>query len=147
VAVSITGVQIMPVIQLLLGKNMEIFLLLFKFSCWILSWLRDENGSIVHRQNNTHDRLKPVLEFVAILRHDTKQWALPGVRKTIHNRCVVSVYWHMSKALSWTPTLTDWRQSEVFFLLHTNSLVLHIFDSEQRYVKFEGKKTSERCSH
>ncbi len=29
---------------------------------------------------NAHDRLKPVLEFVAILRHDIKQWALPGVR-------------------------------------------------------------------
>jgi hypothetical protein len=28
---------------------------------------------------NAHDRLKPVLEFVAIQRHDTKQWALPGV--------------------------------------------------------------------
>jgi len=35
----------------------------------------------------------------------------------------------MSKALPWTPTLTDRSRSEVFFLLHSNSLVLHIFDS------------------
>jgi hypothetical protein len=32
---------------------------------------------------NAHDRLKPVLEFVAIQRHDTKQWALPGVRELL----------------------------------------------------------------
>ncbi len=35
---------------------------------------------MVHRRINANDRLKPVLEFVAIQRHDTKQWALPGVR-------------------------------------------------------------------
>jgi len=46
----------------------------------ISSWLRDENGLIVHRRINAHDRLKPVLQFVAIQRRDTKQWALPGVR-------------------------------------------------------------------
>jgi 8-oxo-dGTP pyrophosphatase MutT (NUDIX family) len=30
---------------------------------------------------NNSNSSKPVLEFVAIQRHDTKQWALPGVRK------------------------------------------------------------------
>ena len=44
------------------------------------SWKRDANGAIVYRQINAHDRLKPVLEFVAIERRDSKQWALPGVR-------------------------------------------------------------------
>ncbi|CAF1104204.1 unnamed protein product [Adineta steineri] len=44
----------------------------------VTRWLRDENGSIVYRRNNARDSLKPVLEFVAILRQDRKQWALPG---------------------------------------------------------------------
>jgi ADP-ribose pyrophosphatase len=38
---------------------------------------------MVYRRMNAHDRLKPVLEFVAIQRHDTKQWALPGVRELL----------------------------------------------------------------
>jgi hypothetical protein len=46
----------------------------------IFSWKRDENGSIVYRRWNERDHLKPVLEFVSIQRHDTKQWALPGVK-------------------------------------------------------------------
>jgi ADP-ribose pyrophosphatase len=46
----------------------------------IFSWKRDANGAMIYRRMNAHDRLKPVLEFVAIQRHDTKQWALPGVR-------------------------------------------------------------------
>ncbi|CAF3345769.1 unnamed protein product, partial [Rotaria sp. Silwood2] len=44
----------------------------------ITRWLRDENGSIVYRQAHSFDRSKPVLEFVAIQRKDTKAWALPG---------------------------------------------------------------------
>ncbi|CAF3769194.1 unnamed protein product [Rotaria sordida] len=44
----------------------------------ITRWLRDENGSIVYRRINAHDRLKPILEFVAIQRKDNKEWALPG---------------------------------------------------------------------
>jgi len=44
------------------------------------SWKRDANGSIIYRRMNANDLSKPVLEFVAIQRHDTKQWALPGVR-------------------------------------------------------------------
>ena len=35
---------------------------------------------VIHRRVNAHDHPKPVLEFVAIQRRDTKQWALPGVR-------------------------------------------------------------------
>jgi hypothetical protein len=42
-------------------------------------WKRDENGAIVYRRLNVYERSKPVLEFVAIRRCDTKQWALPGV--------------------------------------------------------------------
>jgi hypothetical protein len=68
----------MPVIQLSLGIDKPFFLYRFLFS--IVSWKRDENGSIITRQMNAHDRLKPVLEFVAIRRRDIKQWALPGVR-------------------------------------------------------------------
>ncbi|CAF4073969.1 unnamed protein product, partial [Rotaria sordida] len=49
----------------------------------ITRWLRDENGSIVYRRINAHDRLKPILEFVAIQRKDNKEWALPGVRKVL----------------------------------------------------------------
>ncbi|CAF1110977.1 unnamed protein product [Rotaria sordida] len=44
----------------------------------VTRWKRDENGSIVYRQIDSHGHLKPVLEFVAIRRRDTKQWALPG---------------------------------------------------------------------
>ncbi|CAF3346898.1 unnamed protein product [Rotaria sp. Silwood2] len=44
----------------------------------VTRWKRDENGSIVYRRINAHHHLKPVLEFVAIRRRDTKEWALPG---------------------------------------------------------------------
>ncbi|CAF3802098.1 unnamed protein product [Rotaria sp. Silwood1] len=44
----------------------------------VTRWLRDNNGSIVYRRANAQDCLKPVLEFVAIERKDTKTWALPG---------------------------------------------------------------------
>jgi ADP-ribose pyrophosphatase len=47
----------------------------------VTRWVRDKNGSIVYRRVNAHEHPKPVLEFVAIQRRDTKQWALPGVRK------------------------------------------------------------------
>ncbi len=76
--VCITGVQIMLVIQLLLGKYIYTYNRSLNFT--ISSWLRDKNGLIVRRRINAHDRLKPVLQFVAIQRRDTKQWALPGVR-------------------------------------------------------------------
>jgi hypothetical protein len=46
----------------------------------MISWKRDVNGSVISRQMNAHDRLKSVLEFVAIRRRDIQQWALPGVR-------------------------------------------------------------------
>lgn len=36
-------------------------------------WKRDERGDVVKRDG------KPVLEFVAVRRHDNKHWALPGV--------------------------------------------------------------------
>jgi len=32
---------------------------------------------------NVYERSKPILEFVAIQRRDTKQWALPGVRELV----------------------------------------------------------------
>ncbi|CAF3868455.1 unnamed protein product [Rotaria magnacalcarata] len=44
----------------------------------VTRWKRDENGAVVYRQLNAYDSLKPVLEFVSIKRHDTKQWAIPG---------------------------------------------------------------------
>jgi ADP-ribose pyrophosphatase len=44
----------------------------------VTRWKRDANGAMIYRRMNALDRLKPVLEFVAIQRHDTKQWALPG---------------------------------------------------------------------
>lgn len=44
----------------------------------VTRWKRDKNGSIVYRRLNVYERPKPVLEFVAIQRRDTKQWALPG---------------------------------------------------------------------
>ena len=45
----------------------------------ICRWKRDSKGSIVYRRRDGEDYSKPVLEFVAIERRDTKQWALPGV--------------------------------------------------------------------
>ncbi|CAF1138387.1 unnamed protein product [Rotaria sp. Silwood1] len=44
----------------------------------VTRWKRDEKGSIIYRRINAHNHLKPVLEFVAIRRRDTKEWALPG---------------------------------------------------------------------
>ncbi|CAF3328825.1 unnamed protein product [Rotaria socialis] len=44
----------------------------------VTRWKRDENGAVVYRQLNAYSSLKPVLEFVSIKRHDTKQWAIPG---------------------------------------------------------------------
>ena len=38
------------------------------------SWKRDEDGSKTY-----DDEHSPILQFVAIRRRDTKQWALPGV--------------------------------------------------------------------
>lgn len=49
----------------------------------VTRWLRDEKGSIVQRKVEDTGELKPVLEFVTIQRHDTKQWALPGVKFSI----------------------------------------------------------------
>lgn len=40
----------------------------------VTRWKRDENGFLIIRDD------KPVLEFVAIRRHDNGQWAIPGVR-------------------------------------------------------------------
>ncbi|CAF1295785.1 unnamed protein product [Adineta ricciae] len=44
----------------------------------VTRWKRDGNGLVICRRRNEFDRLKPVLEFVAIQRRDNKQWALPG---------------------------------------------------------------------
>ena len=44
-------------------------------------WKRDSKGSIVYQRREGEDYSKPVLQFVAIQRRDTKQWALPGVRE------------------------------------------------------------------
>jgi hypothetical protein len=68
----------MLVTQLLHGID-KVLKYFYDFFCNILSWKRDANGAIIYRRMNAHDRPKPVLEFVAIQRHDTKQWALPGV--------------------------------------------------------------------
>jgi len=38
---------------------------------------------------NAHDHSKPILEFVAIQRRDTKQWALPGVRNFYINIFII----------------------------------------------------------
>ena len=67
----------MLVTRLLLGRCSP---LIFLSNCEFFSWLRDEKEEIIRRQNNPDESLKPVLEFVAIRRQDTKQWALPGVR-------------------------------------------------------------------
>ena len=45
-------------------------------------WKRDSRGLIIYHRRDDEDYSKPVLEFVAIERRDTKQWALPGVRET-----------------------------------------------------------------
>ena len=40
----------------------------------VTRWRRDENGSII-----LDSKGKPILQFVAIQRADTKEWAIPGV--------------------------------------------------------------------
>ena len=37
------------------------------------SWLRNDKGDVMYKDG------KPVLQFIAIKRSDTQQWALPGV--------------------------------------------------------------------
>jgi hypothetical protein len=46
----------------------------------VRSWHRDLNGEMVYRRRTPAEAPKPMLEFVAIQRRDTKEWALPGVR-------------------------------------------------------------------
>lgn len=42
---------------------------------FVLRWKRDENNQIIrHAVTN-----RPILQFVAIQRRDTKEWAIPGV--------------------------------------------------------------------
>ena len=40
----------------------------------VTRWKRDENGNIILDSKD-----KPILQFVAIQRADTKEWAIPGV--------------------------------------------------------------------
>jgi hypothetical protein len=78
----------MLVIQLLLGKDK--YSNFFKsFFLIIPRWSRDANGSIIRRRNNAIDRLKPALEFIAIQRQDTKEWALPGVRNLVPEKLYI----------------------------------------------------------
>jgi len=59
-------------------------------------WKRNGQKEIVKDVTSSH----PVLQFVAIQRRDTKEWAIPGVSKvlfclrTIH-AIVYSVAWHL----------------------------------------------------
>ena len=53
---------------------------------FLCSWSRDGNGSIIYPQQNGLVSSKPLLEFVAIQRKDTKQWALPGVSDRARSR-------------------------------------------------------------
>ena len=69
----------MPVIPWLLGMSPCIARMLEESECCVCRWKRDSKGSIVYRRRDDEDYSKPVLEFVAIERRDTKQWALPGV--------------------------------------------------------------------
>lgn len=41
----------------------------------VTRWKRNENNQIVHH----HLTLKPILQFVSILRRDVNEWAIPGV--------------------------------------------------------------------
>lgn len=41
----------------------------------VTRWKRDENGDVITDKLSN----KPILQFVSIQRHDTKQWAIPGV--------------------------------------------------------------------
>jgi ADP-ribose pyrophosphatase len=43
---------------------------------FVTRWKRDESNHII-RDSVTH---KPILQFVAIKRRDTKEWAIPGVK-------------------------------------------------------------------
>jgi ADP-ribose pyrophosphatase len=40
----------------------------------VTRWKRDDKGNRVKDEDNI-----PILQFVAIQRRDTKQWAIPGV--------------------------------------------------------------------
>ena len=52
-------------------KNLYLFLKLKKY----LRWKEDSNGKIeINPKNN-----KPILQFVAVQRVDTDEWAIPGV--------------------------------------------------------------------
>ena len=80
----------MPVILLSLGMYISVVDEV-KRSMDHCRWKRDARGSIVYRKHEDEDVSKPVLQFVAIQRRDTQQWALPGVRemKCIMNMSIV----------------------------------------------------------
>lgn len=63
-----------------------------------LSWKRDGAGAIVYRRRDAQTPSKPVLEFVAIQRRDTKQWALPGVS----DECISWIDVHANVVREWS---------------------------------------------
>ena len=77
----------MPVILLSLGMYFSVIEEVRKLmnDC---RWKRDSSGLIIYHRRDDEDYSKPVLEFVAIQRRDTQQWALPGVREM---KCIMSM--------------------------------------------------------
>ena len=45
-------------------------------------WKKDENGKVIEDKSSG----KPLLQFIAIIRGDSGEWAIPGVSNNVANQ-------------------------------------------------------------
>ena len=104
-----------------------------------IRWARDPDNEII-----TIDG-KQVLEFVAIMRKDCNQWAIPGGRVKPHEKVIElllpSRRFFLLLALFWVNTLTPYNIRPLLYVTLLSANTLQVFDAIKREFSTEALAT------